>query len=130
MHKAFALQVGQRRAELVGEEDEGGQVQAVLPHLQEGAQLRAARRRTGERREGRVYFPLFGEGQEVAEPRPLPSARTNLSQGAELHDDPHGVFGDHADQLDNVRVVELTHRHCGGTTRAVHAMCKKKKKLV
>lgn len=52
VHKAFALQVGQRRAELVGKEDESGQVQAVLPHLQEGAQLHAVR----QRREERVSF--------------------------------------------------------------------------
>lgn len=64
VHKAFALQVGQRCAELVGKQDEGGQVQAVLPHLQERAQLRGARRRTDERREGgRIFFLL--EWQEV-----------------------------------------------------------------
>lgn len=50
------------------------------------------------------------------QPNPLAPTCTYLSQGAELHDDPHGVFCDHSDQLDNVRVVELTHRHCRGTT--------------
>lgn len=39
MYKAFALQVGQCGAELVGVEDERGQVQIVLPDLEEGAEL-------------------------------------------------------------------------------------------
>lgn len=71
----------------------------------------------------------YGEQQEVTQPRPLPqlSARTHLSQSAELHDDPHRVFGDHSDQLDDVRVVELTHGHCGGDDPRVHTKSGKKK---
>lgn len=34
-----------------------------------------------------------------------------LSQSAKLHDDPHGVFCDNSDQLNDVRMVKLTHRH-------------------
>ena len=44
MYKALALQVGQGGAELVGVEDEGGQVQIVLPDLEEGAQLQQRER--------------------------------------------------------------------------------------
>ena len=40
VYKAFALQVSEGGAELVGEQDESGQLQTVLPHLQEGTQLR------------------------------------------------------------------------------------------
>lgn len=39
MHEALALQIGQGRAELVRVQDEAGQVQAVLPHLEERAEL-------------------------------------------------------------------------------------------
>lgn len=35
VYKAFALQISQCCAELVGVQDERGQVQTVLPHLQE-----------------------------------------------------------------------------------------------
>lgn len=41
-----------------------------------------------------------------------------LSERTELHDDPHRVLCDHADQLDNVRVVKLTHCHCRENTHA------------
>lgn len=42
MHKSLALQICQRCAELVGVQDEAGQVETVLPHLEEGAQLQGA----------------------------------------------------------------------------------------
>lgn len=35
-----------------------------------------------------------------------------LSKSTQLHDDPHWVLCDHADQLNNVRMVKLTHCHC------------------
>lgn len=40
----------------------------------------------------------------------------DLSQRAQLHDDPHRVLGDHANQLDDVRVVKLPHGHCRSTS--------------
>lgn len=40
VHKAFALQVRQRCAQLVGEQNQRGQVQVVLPYLQERPQLK------------------------------------------------------------------------------------------
>lgn len=39
VYKAFALQIGQCCTELVGKQNESGQVQTVLPHLQERTQL-------------------------------------------------------------------------------------------
>lgn len=38
--------------------------------------------------------------------------RSYLSQSTELHDDPHRVFCDHSNQLNDVRVVKLTHCYC------------------
>lgn len=42
-----------------------------------------------------------------------------LPQSAELHDDPHGVLCDHSDQLDDMRMVELTHRYCETNVHAL-----------
>lgn len=42
MHKSLALQVCQRCAELIGVQDETGQVETVLPHLEERPQLQEA----------------------------------------------------------------------------------------
>lgn len=39
VYKAFALQISQCRAELVGEQNERGQIQIVLPDLKERTQL-------------------------------------------------------------------------------------------
>lgn len=41
--------------------------------------------------------------------------RGYLSKRAQLHDDPDGVLRDDPDQLHDVRVVKLTHRHWGDT---------------
>lgn len=35
-----------------------------------------------------------------------------LPQSAKLHDDPHRVFCDNSNQLNNIRMVKLTHCHC------------------
>lgn len=56
VHEAFTLQICQRCAELVGKQNERGQIQTVLPHLKERAQLRAERHRddvTAEKRSSR-----------------------------------------------------------------------------
>lgn len=39
VHEAFTLQICQRCAELVGKQNERGQIQTVLPHLKKRAQL-------------------------------------------------------------------------------------------
>ena len=44
VHKAFTLQISQCCAELVGKQDESGQIQTVLPHLKERTQLQTQRR--------------------------------------------------------------------------------------
>ena len=57
--EAFALQVGQCRAELVGKQNERGQVEIVLPHLKERPQLQT------DRKMGHKYAELHFEGLKV-----------------------------------------------------------------
>lgn len=99
VHKAFALQIGQGCTELVGKQDESGQVQTVLPHLQERAQLQTEKEET----QGCRVLYMHTEHREP---------ESYLSKSTELHDDPHRVLCDDSDQLNNVRVVKLSHCHC------------------
>lgn len=123
MYEALALQVGKGGAELVGEQDEAGQVQTVLPHLEEGAKLGRGHTHTitfddlkkGDNRINVVCVhknkdPQTGTYMNPQTLHPLPHTHTPyLSEGAELHDDPHRVVCDHTHQLDDMGVVELPH---------------------
>lgn len=111
VHKAFALQVGQRCTELVGKQNEGGQVQAVLLHLKERPQLHTNKRREKQKRTFMQTSIPTGEGGKCDKALLNTQPASHLSERAELHDDPHRVLCDHADQFNDVRVVELTHRY-------------------